>query len=265
MSPTLPAKRTALGSPTEEAVIELSPRWIRVKFGGTIIADSKQAMLFTQYGPGLPTYYFPRADVRVDVPDTRALSADACDAQGFHHWTLRVGDRVAEDGAWVVVAPPAKLAALVDHVSFKWSRMDAWYEEEEEVFVHARDPYKRVDVLPSSRQVRIVIADETIAETTRPWLLFETGLPTRYYIPQDDIRMDQLEPARLTTRCPYKGIASYWSLQGAGEDGRNIVWSYADPIAECPKIRGLLSFFNERVDVYVDGELQERPLTPWSR
>jgi uncharacterized protein (DUF427 family) len=265
MSTSLSTPQNTFAPPAVEPRIELSPRWIRVKFGDAIIADSKRALLLREYGPGLPAYYFPRADVRVDVPATHVLAADACDARGFHHWTVRVGNRVAENAAWVVVHPSAEIAALRDHVSFTWGRMDAWYEEEEEVFVHARDPYARVDVLPSSRHVRIVIDGQIVAETLRPWLLFETGLPTRYYIPPDDIRMDLLDATSLTTRCPYKGIARYWSAKHAGKAGSNIVWSYPDPIAECPKIRGLLSFFNERVDLYLDGEIQPRPLTPWSR
>jgi uncharacterized protein (DUF427 family) len=142
--------------------------------------------------------------------------------------------------------------------------MDGWYEEEEEIFVHPRDPYKRIDAVPSSRHVRIVINGETVADTRRPVLLFETGLPTRYYIPSEDIRMELFEPAVGTTSCPYKGVASYWSAKIGDKVFRNIVWSYLDPIPECPKIRGLLSFFNEKVDIYVDGELQPRPKTPWS-
>jgi uncharacterized protein (DUF427 family) len=133
------------------------------------------------------------------------------------------------------------------------------------VFVHARDPHKRVDVVASSRYVRVVIAGETVAETRRPYLLFETGLPTRYYIPREDVRMDLLEPAGLQTRCPYKGIASYWSVRIGDHIAINGVWSYQETIPECPKIKDLLCFFNERVDLYVDGELQARPQSMWSQ
>jgi uncharacterized protein (DUF427 family) len=112
--------------------------------------------------------------------------------------------------------------------------------------------------------VRVVIDDVVVAETRRPHLLFETTLPTRYYIPREDVRMELLEPTGLKTRCPYKGIASYWNVRVGQRVAQNIVWSYQDPIAECPKIRGLLSWFNERVDLYVDGELHTRPITAWS-
>ena len=233
-----------------------------MQFGGELVADSKRALLVRQYGPGrLPTYYFPQADVRMDL-----LEAAAPDGRGYDstYWTVSAGDRVAERAAWMHREPTAELAELAGHVTFAWGQMDAWYEEEEEVFVHARDPYHRVDVLPSLRHVRVVIAGETVAETRRPFLLFETGLPTRYYLPRDDVRMDLLEPTETATRCPYKGVASYWSARIGDHVARDVVWCYLDPIPECPKIRGLLCFYNERVDLYVNGELQARPRTPWA-
>jgi uncharacterized protein (DUF427 family) len=180
------------------------------------------------------------------------------------YWNVKVGNQVARQAAWALLDPPRHLSALKGYITFRWSAMEAWYEEEEEVFVHARDPYKRVDVLASSRHIRIAVAGETVAETHRPYLLFETSLPTRYYIPQEDVRMHLLEPTHLKTRCPYKGVASYWSVKIGEHIAKNVVWSYPEPIPECPKIKDLLCFFNERVDVYVDGTLQERPYTPWS-
>jgi uncharacterized protein (DUF427 family) len=190
------------------------------------------------------------------------MPAQPTDQLAYYH--LRAGGQVGERAAWVQQNPPPELVALRGYVSFDWDSMEAWYEEDEEIFVHARDPHKRVDVLAGSRHVRVEIAGTTVAETRRPVLLFETGLPTRYYIPQEDVRMDLLEPTSQTTRCPYKGVASYWSAQVGDRVANNVVWSYAAPIPECPKIAGLLCFFNERVELYVDGELQPRPLTPWA-
>src|SRR4029453_6304263 len=145
---------------------EPTTRWIRVRFGGQIIADSRQALLLRQYAPdGLPTYYFPQADVRMEMMPP---SADA-DAAGEVSWrSVQVGDRIAADAAWIVLKPPSNLGALTGYVSFAWHEMDGWFEEEEEVFVHARDPHQRVDVVPSSRHVRIVVNGETIAEPARP-------------------------------------------------------------------------------------------------
>ena len=243
--------------------VEPSARWVRVKFGGAVIADSRRTLLLRQVGgPGqMPTYYFPQEDVRMDtLVSSGGVSSDGAVA----YKTIRIGDRVAENAAWIVQDAPSHVAALQGYVSFAWDKMDAWYEEEEEVFVHARDPHHRVDVLASSRHVQVVIAGETVAETRRPHLLFETFLPTRYYIPREDVRMDLLELTDLKTRCPFKGIASYWSVRIGDHVAKHVVWSYPDPIPECPKIKGLLCFFNERVDLYVDGERQPRPQTPWS-
>jgi uncharacterized protein (DUF427 family) len=239
-----------------------TPRWIRVKLGDTIVADSKRALLLRQYGPGrLPTYYFPQADVRLDL--LRPVTPDH-PTSAPTRWTIAAGDRTAEAAASTYPDPTGDFAALADHLTFAWDKMDAWYEEEEEIFVHARDPYKRVDVLPSSRHIQIVLAGQTIADTRRPLLLFETSLPTRYYLSPDDVRTDLLVPTATTTRCPYKGVASYWSARLGDQLIPDIAWSYPTPIPECPKIAGHLCFFNERVDLYLDGELQPRPWTPWT-
>lgn len=243
--------------------VERSPRWVRVKFGGEMVADSKRALLFIQYGPDrLPTYYFPADDVRMDLlePVAAATGSDA-----MRYWNVKAGGRVAEQAAWALVDPSPEFALLNGAITFAWNKMDGWYEEAEEIFVHARDPYKRVDVLASTRHVRVEIAGETVADTHRPYLLFETSLPTRYYIPPADVRMALLQPTSLTTRCPVKGIATYWSVQIGEQVAENVVWSYPAPIPECPKIKDLLCFFNERVDIYVDGERQARPQTPWSK
>jgi uncharacterized protein (DUF427 family) len=144
------------------------------------------------------------------------------------------------------------------------NEIDHWFEEDEEVFVHPRDPYHRVDTLESSRRVKASVNGEVIAETEQPKVLFETGLPPRYYIPPEDVREDVLVKSEKTTRCPYKGVASYWSVEVGGDRVEDLIWSYQDPIPEAAKIKGLLAFFNEKVDLEVDGEVQERPKTQWS-
>lgn len=238
---------------------EPTDRWVRAEFGGRMIGDSRRARLLVQYGPGrLPTYFFPVADV-----DTSALG-DPREEDGRRIWDVRADGRVAERAAWTHVPPPAGLEGLAGHVTFVWHRMDAWYEEAEEVFVHARDPHKRVDVLASTRHVEISVGGQVVADSHRPHLLFETSLPTRYYLPAEDVRMDLLEPSAAVSRCPYKGIARYWSLAVGDTRLEDVAWSYPDPIPENPKIAGLVTFFNERVDIRVDGEPQPRPLTPWS-
>jgi len=250
--------------PDPRTEIEPSPRWVRVKFGGETIADSKRVLLVRE-SRRLPAYYFPRADVRADllVPTDRRTPSQHKGVGTY--WNVTVGQRSAEHAAWSYADPPADYRAIAGYVTFDWNKMDAWYEEEEEVFVHPRDPYKRVDVIPSSRHVRVVVGGTPIADSRRPMLLFETGLPTRYYLPREDVRMDLLTPTTRSTRCPYKGVASYWTASVGDTVAEDIVWSYEHPIPECPKIAGLLSFYNERVDaIYVDGELETKPRTPWS-
>ena len=221
--------------------LEPSPRWVRVRAEGEWVADSRRALLLAWYGPAmLPTYCFPADDVRTDLLPALGDAA------------VQLGDL------------PEPLAAANGMWTFSWDGRVQWFEEAMEVFVHAKDPTKRVDVLPSERHIRVEIAGETVAESRRPHALFETTLPTRWYLPADDVRWDLLEPSDTVTRCPYKGTARYWSVRAGGRLHPDVVWSYPDPVPECPRIAGLICFFNEKVDLTVDGVPVERPQTPWS-
>jgi len=241
--------------------IEPSPRRVRAFFGGVPVADSTRTLL--AFEPRhMPVYWFPRKDVHADL--LRPSGRDEKARPVIERWTLQVGERVSERAAWSYPDPGPEHAPLGDHIAFFWDKLDAWFEEDDEVFVHPRDPYHRVDVLRSSRRVRVEVEGQVVAETDRPCLLFETGLPVRYYIPKLDVRLELLEPSDKITRSPYKGVATYWSLRLNGRLFEDLVWSYPQPIAECPKIEDLLCFWNERTDTIVDGELQERPVTPWS-
>lgn len=245
--------------------IEESPRWLRVFFGGEPIANSKRVLLLRESGC-LPVYYFPKRDVRTDFFIATGHRTRCPHKGEASYWTVKVESKVAENAAWSYLDPLPECAEIKGYVAFEWSKMDAWYEEEEEVFVHPRDPYKRVDVLQSSRHVRVVVGGEVVADSRRPRLLLETGHPVRYYIPREDIRTELLEPSPATSRCPYKGIASYWSVRVRDQLFPDLAWSYLDPIPECPKIRGLLSFFQEReAEIYVDGERVPVPSTRWAR
>jgi uncharacterized protein (DUF427 family) len=237
---------------------------VRVRLGEELVADSRRALLAVQYGPGpvpgvfLPTYYLPREDVADGV-----LTDAVVDDDGTTWWTVAAGGREVERAAWAHARPDPAVAALADHVSFSWQHL-AWFEEEERLRVHARDPHKRVDVLASSRHVRVEAAGQLLAESTRPLLLFETGLPTRYYLPAEDVCENVLEPSATRTTCPYKGNARYWTARAGGTVLPDVAWSYPEPIAECPRIAGLVAFLDEHVDVTVDGVRQERPHTAWS-
>jgi uncharacterized protein (DUF427 family) len=250
------------GSPLEVHA-EPTARWVRAVVDGVAVADSKRVLTVTM---GLPVYYFPRVDVRADllVSSERRESHAILGDRSFYD--LRVGDRLIEDAAWRFDAPPVGAPELGEHLAFYWDRIDHWYEEDDEVFVHPRDIHHRVDVLNSSRHVRVVVGGEAVADSHRPRLLFETGLPTRYYLPRMDVRMDLLTESETVTQCPYKGRTVHYDLALGDRSVRDVAWSYPFPIPECPKIENLICFYDERVDlVEVDGEAQPRPQTPWSK
>lgn len=243
---------------------EDSLRRVRVIFAGLTIADSTHVMRLQEPGR-LPVYYFPLEDVQKEVLEPTDHHTHSPLKGEASYWTIRVGDRIEENAAWSYSSPLPSGPPVKGYLAFYWDKMDAWYEEDEQVFAHARDPYKRVDVLPSSRHIRVVLGGKTVADTHRPRLLLETGLPTRYYILEQDVRMELLEATETTTRCPYKGMASYWSARINERFFKDIVWSYREPLPACSPIDGLLCFFNERVDaIYVDDELIPKPKTPWS-
>jgi uncharacterized protein (DUF427 family) len=242
-----------------------SPRHVRVMFNGETIADSKHVKLVRE-ADVLPIYYFPEKDVRTDWFSPSQRKANCPYKGDASYWSVDRGGKHANDAAWSYQNPSPAAAAIRNHFAFEWNKMDKWLEEDEEIFVHARDPYKRVDVLPSSRHVRVVIDGQLVAETRRPKLLFETNHPVRYYIQQEDVRMDLLVPSATKSRCPYKGPADYWSVRLGEQQFDDMVWGYMAPIAECPKIKGLLCFFHERgADIVVDGEEVPRPTTKWAR
>jgi uncharacterized protein (DUF427 family) len=228
-------------------LVEPTARRIRVRLGGRIVADSERAQLLIQFGGKdfLPTYYLPMEDVRPGV------LVDETDGR----WSVSTGTHRVDGAAW----SNDEFPELKGHVTFSWKLLD-WYEEDEQVFEHARSPYHRVDTLRSSRRVEVFVGGDRVANSIRPLLLFETGLPIRYYLPSEDVRMELLSASDTVTRCPWKGVARYWSHP----DVSDVAWSYPDPIPENPKIKDLVAFYNERVDIVLDGVAQERPLSPFS-
>jgi len=252
-------------NPDFKIVFEPSPRRVRAMAGGETVADSTAMRLLHEPGH-LPVYYFPRADVRMDLLRPSGHETH-CPWKGVaRYWSVAANGGAIENAAWSYDDPYSQVAGIAGYVSFTWSKMEHWYEEDEEVFVHARDPYKRVDVIDSSRPVVVIVGGETVATTSRARFLFETGLPTRYYIPRADVRADLLEPSQESTRCPYKGVAAYHSVRVGEKLFKDIVWYYPEPIAECPRIKDHLCFFNEHVDaILVDGVETPRPETHWTR
>jgi uncharacterized protein (DUF427 family) len=240
---------------------ERGEKRIRVYLGGEVVADTVRPTLVWEV-PYYPAYYFPIDDVRAGalIADGGvAHSPSRGDGQTF---TVRAGGKEAPGAA--VRFEDSPIEELRDLVRLEWSAMDAWFEEDEEVFAHPRNPYTRIDILPSSRHVRIEVDGVTIAESTSPRILFETGLPARYYLAKTDVRLDLLTHTDTTTFCPYKGTAEYWSVRAGDTVHEDFVWSYPTPLPESERIAGLVAFYNEKVDLYVDGVRQERPRTKFS-
>jgi uncharacterized protein (DUF427 family) len=246
---------------------EPTEKWVRGYVGDTAVVDTRDALLFWEPNFPVPMYAFPRADVRTDLLRPSAAARPERSFSGPKGpvsalYDVVVGDRVLERAAWVRDDP-----AISDRVVLSWAPgvLDRWLEEDEEVFAHPRDPHKRVDALPSSRHVQVAIEGTVVADSHSPVLLFETDLPTRYYLPRDDVRLDLLEPTANHSACPYKGFArEYWSFPGA-RDTDDVAWSYAHPLPAVGRIKDRIAFYNELVDITVDGVRQDRPDTVFSR
>jgi uncharacterized protein (DUF427 family) len=236
---------------------EPSGKRVRAFLGGELVVDSDDALYVWEW-PAYPQYYLPLDDVAEGVLVPTSTSSRSPSRGDARHFTVRAGGREATDAAWTY--PESPIEALRRRVRFEFDALDAWFEEDEEIFVHPRSPHARVQILPSSRHVTVAVGGVVVADTRRPTLLYETGLPRRTYISKLDVRMDLLVPTEHTSRCPYKGTARYWSV---GEQA-NVAWSYPSPLRESAPIAGLVAFFDEKVDVTVDGVLQERPRTHFS-
>ena len=214
-----PQGRFDFDPPARIRYVEDFPRRVRAEKDGATVIDSQRVKLVWVTG-NLPQYAFPEDDVTVRAHAVK-------DIEGY--------------------------------VALAWNAVDAWFEEEEQVFVHARDPYSRIDVLETKKRVRASVEGQALAEGT-PRILFETGVPPRYYFDPADVRLDLLTPTEKETGCAYKGTARYWSF---GEL-RDVAWAYDEPRWDAERVRGRIAFFNERVDLEVDGVAQERPSTEWS-
>jgi uncharacterized protein (DUF427 family) len=240
--------------------VETSAKRVRVFLGGQLVADSYQPRLVWEV-PYYPAYYLPVEDVRAELVPTGRTERSPSRGDGAV-FTVRIGGVEAPDAALRYEDSP--IPELRGLVRLDWGAMDAWFEEDEQVYTHPRNPYARVDILDSSRHVRVEVDGTTVADSTHPRALFETGLPPRFYLPMLDVRLGLLEPSDRVTHCPYKGQASYWSVRAGDTLHPDLAWSYPTPLPESQKIAGLVAFWDEKVDVYLDGVHQERPKTPFS-
>jgi uncharacterized protein (DUF427 family) len=240
------------------------PQRIRAIVGGETVVDSRQAKLLHETGH-LPVYYFPREETRVDLLEPSDHETFCPHKGRASYWTIAAGERTVHDAMWEYREPLDAASFLTGHVALYWNRVDEWFAEDELLLGHPRDPFHRIDVHPTSRHVRVLLDGEVLAESVRARGLFETALPPRWYLPAEDVQADLLEASATTTRCAYKGSASYWSVRVGDRFEDDLVWSYLEPEHDAEQVRGLLCFFNERVDLELDGEPVERPRTQWSR
>jgi uncharacterized protein (DUF427 family) len=240
---------------------EPSAKRVRAYLGGEVVADTVHPVLVWEV-PYYPAYYFPVSDVRTQLLEPDGEISHSPSRGDGQTYTVTAGGKRVPGAA--VRYEDSPIPELRDLIRLDWGAMDAWFEEDEEVFTHPRDPYTRVDILPSSRHLRIEIDGVTVAESSSPTLLFETGLPTRYYLPKTHVRLDLLTHTDTETHCPYKGAAEYWSVKTGATVHEDIAWSYATPLPESLGVAGMIAFYDEKVDVYVDGVLQDRPKTKFS-
>lgn len=234
---------------------------MRATLAGRNVADTVRPSLVWEV-PYYPAYYLPADDVAARLRPTGAVRRSPSRGDGLVHDVV-VDGHVAEGAA--LTFPDSPIEELRDLVRLDWDAMDAWFEEDVEVIVHPRSPEVRVDVLASSRHVRVSLDGVVLAESRRPTLLFETGLPMRTYLPKADVRMELLAPTETTSSCPYKGHARWWSVElpdGSRHD--DLAWSYPTPLPESFGIANLVAFFDEQVDVELDGEPVERPRTKFA-
>jgi uncharacterized protein (DUF427 family) len=241
--------------------VEHGLKRVRAYLGGEVVADTAHPRLVWEV-PYYPAYYFPVEDVRTELlapTSTVTHSPSRGDAQ---HFTIKAGGKEVEDAALQYVDSPVE--QLRQLIRLDWGSMDGWFEEDEEVYTHPRDPYTRVDILATSRHVRVELDGVVLADSTNGRALFETGLPPRWYLPKVDVRMGLLVPTDTVTHCPYKGQAQYWAVRVGDRLVQDLAWSYRTPLPESQKIAGLVAFYNERVDLFIAGKLLERPITKFS-
>ncbi len=238
--------------------VEPVPRRIRAVLGGETVVDTTAARYVWEW-PHYPQYYLPLGDVLAGVLVAEEVTEDSPRGAVEVH-AVRVGDQVRHGAARVLRA--SSVDGLAGTVRFDWGAMDAWFEEDERVFVHPRSPYIRVDALRSTRAVRVELDGVRLAESASPVMVFETGLPTRYYLDRTDVDFSHLLASDTVTECPYKGrTTGYWSVDVGRGVQRDLAWCYDFPTRQLLPIAGLIAFYNEKVDISVDGVLEQRPAT----
>lgn len=241
----------ALEGPAHKLLFTPFPRRLRATLGGETVFDTRRAMLLHETGI-LPVVYVPEADVTAELEATERSTH--CPFKGEASYaTVRAGGRVAENALWTYRAPLEQAAWLEGYVAFYWDRLDAWFDEEEPIRGHVRDPYHRVDVRATAAHVRVLAGDTVIADSHEAKVLSETGMPNRFYLPARDVRDDALQPSDTATHCPYKGDAGYATVAVDGVRAPDGAWRYDEPFEDAVKVRGHWCFSGEELTVEVDG------------
>jgi uncharacterized protein (DUF427 family) len=246
--------RFLVDRPLPERLLFAEPlrRRMRVRFGEEWIADSEDVVLLHEPGR-YPVAYFPRADVKAGVLGETERTTRHRDLGETAWFDVTAGGRTAERAAWQHVALPGYAGDLSDRVAFAWRAMDAFYEEDERIVGHAADAYHRNDIRATSRHLVVRDGERVIADTRRPFVLYESGFAPRWYVPREDVDESALAPIEGQTFCPYKGLASYYDI---GERA-GAAWSYLDAWPEVARVRGLVSFEPDKIEVYLDGRRLE--------
>lgn len=241
--------------------VEPVPRRIRAVLGNRVVIDTTEALYMWEV-PYYPQYYVPMADIEasflVDEQHEEHLQRGTAKRYG-----IRVDDHERPGVAHLYT--DSKVDVLNGKVRLDWAAFDRWFEEDEEVFVHPRNPYSRVDAIRSTRTVTVGLDGVELARSSSPVMVFETGLPTRYYLNRTEVQFEFLVPSDTVTSCPYKGQTSdYWSVRLGSTEVTDLAWSYDFPTRQLLPIAGLVAFYNEKVDISVDGQPLERPTTHFS-
>lgn len=254
LSPNPPeAVNYRIDGPKHRLLFDDFPRRVRAQFGSEAVLDTRRGRLLHETGHKAQLYA-PREDLRADALEPTDHHTHCPFKGDASYWSVRIGDRVAENAVWSYPEPLPEAAWLRGYMAFYFDSMDAWFDEDEEIRGSLRDPYHRVDVLDASRRVRVRANGEIVAETDRPKLMSETGLPNRYYLGRDDVRPDVLEPSATHTVCPYKGVASYHTLRVGDRRFEDAAWFYPQPLDGALGVADRLSFAGEGIEIEVDGE-----------
>lgn len=235
--------------PPHKILFSAFPRRVRATFAGETVLDTDRGMLLHESNI-LPVLYVPEEDVRAGLLQ-RTDHSTHCPFKGdASYWSISVGGRTSENAAWGYEAPNEDVPWLKGYLAMYWDRLDRWFDEDEEVFGHLRDPYHRIDVRPSSRRVRVAIGGTEVADTGSAQVLSEGGFPNRYYIPAVDVRVDMFVPSDAASHCPYKGDARYWS-RGGDAPAPDVAWSYPEPFDGALRIADHWCFHGDDVSIEV--------------